>query len=118
MPDVAIWANGRYALVTERRIRETGAMASPKASIENARASEERCRASLREVVMGASWERLRRRPPGARRNLRLSGKYGELSPFDMAVNAWNSGNRELYEHALADDARLTALSERARASG
>lgn len=92
-------------------------MASPAARPRNARAGEESYRKSIRDAVMlhlgttpakaayceaalGSLWE------------------YGELSPYDMAVSAWNSGNRELYESALADDDRLTELAEEAKSEG
>ena len=115
--DIAIWTNRRYSNV--RMAVESGerAMASSKTSVGNARATEERYRASLRDVVM----EHLGTTPEKAawcEAELDVLWEYGELSPFEMAVNAWNSGNPKLYEHALADDARLTALAEKARASG
>lgn len=40
--------------------------------------------------------------------------EYGELSPFEAAMNAWEDGDMDLYEAALADDARLTELAEAA----
>ena len=92
-------------------------MASLKASTGNARASEERYRTSLRDMVM----EHLGTTPEKAawcEAELDVLWEYGELSPFRFAAEIGHSGNRELYEQALADDARLTALAEKARASG
>ena len=92
-------------------------MASLKTITGNARASEERYRTSLREVMMehlGTTPERI----AWCEAELDVLWEYGELSPFRFAAEIGRSGNHALYEQALADDARLTALAEKARASG
>lgn len=91
-------------------------MASPKVSIENARASEERYRTSIREAVLG-SLGTTPERILWCEAALEILWEYGELSPFEVAAGAWRSGNQDLYERALADDARLTALAEAAKAA-
>ncbi len=75
-----------------------------------ARAAEE----SYRKSIHGAVMPHLGTTPEKAtylEAALDILWEYDELSPFEMAVNAWNSGNRDLYESALADDHRLTELA-------
>ena len=48
---------------------------------------------------------------------LEVLKEYGGYRPFQVAASAWESGNKKLYELALADDARLTALEEAARSA-
>ena len=88
-------------------------MASPKASIGNAQAGEERYRMSIREAVL----EHLGKTPEGVawcEAALESLWEYGERSPFQVAADAWHSGNRELHKKARTDDARLAALAKAA----
>ena len=85
-------------------------MASPAVSPARALAAEESYRQSIRDAVM----PHLGTTPEKAayiEAALDILWEYDELSPYEMAVNAWNSDNRELYESALADDHRLTELA-------
>ena len=85
-------------------------MAPLKTSPGNARASEERYRASVRGAVM----DHLGTTPERAalcESALEVLWEYGGLSPFEVAAEAWWTGDRDLYEQAVADEARLDALA-------
>ncbi len=89
-------------------------MASPAVTPGRARAAEESYRRSFRDAVM----PHLGTTPAKAaylEAALDILWEYDGLSPYEMAVNAWNSGNRELYESALADDRRLAELAAAVR---
>ena len=91
-------------------------MTSSKASAGNARAGEERYRTSIREAVMehlGTTLERV----AWCEAALDVLWEYDELAPFEVAMNAWCRGDREIYEEASADDARLDALAAAAWAA-
>ena len=91
-------------------------MRSLKGKAEAARASEERYRSSFGEAVMAqlsdtpeeAAW---------CEAALEALWEYDGESPFRAAVHARRSGRKRLYERALADDARISALAKAANAA-
>ncbi len=91
-------------------------MALPKVGPGIARAAEERYRTSVRDAML----EHLGKTPEQAawcEAALDVLWEYGGVSPFRVAANALHRGNLELYEHALADDARLHRLAEATKAA-
>jgi len=85
----------------------------PRVKAGEARASEERYRASVQDAAM----ERLGTTPERTayfEAALDILWEYGDLAPYRVAADALRSGNRNLYERARAADARVTALANAA----
>ena len=91
-------------------------MASPGVNIETARATEKRYQNSFRKVML----DYLGTTPEGAawcEAELEALWKYGELTPYEAALDAMERGDRELYEHARLEACRLHDLAVAAEAA-
>jgi len=88
-------------------------MASPGVNIEDARAGEERYLTSLRKVMLdlfGKTPERV----AWCEAVLEAEREYGDISPYEAAVYASKTGDRKMYERAVADYYRIDSLAEAA----
>ena len=82
-------------------------------SAAKAGASEARLHRSIRDAVMpvlGTTPEKA----AYAEASLDMLREYGETTPFEMAVRAWEAGDMKLYEACRADRKRLAALARAA----
>ena len=78
-----------------------------------ARASEARLHRSIRDAVMpvlGTTAEKA----AYVEASLDMLREYGELTPFEMAMRAWDAGDMKLYEACQADRKRLATLARAA----
>ena len=78
-----------------------------------ARESEARLHRSIRAAVMpvlGTTPERA----AYVEASLDMFREYGELTPFEMAMRAWEAGDMKLYGACQADRKRLAALARAA----
>ena len=88
-------------------------MVFPEVAGSKARASEERLHRSIRDAVMpvlGTTPEKA----AYVEASLDAFREYGELTPFEMAMRAWDAGDMKLYEACQADRRRLAALARAA----
>ncbi len=88
-------------------------MASSEIAGVKARESEARLHRSIRDAVipvLGTTPERA----AYVEASLDMFREYGELTPFEMAMRAWEVGDMKLYEACQADRKRLATLARAA----
>ena len=88
-------------------------MVFPETAGTKARAGEARLHRSVRDAVMpvlGTAPEKA----AYVEAALDMSREYGELTPFEMAMRAWEAGDMKLYEACQADRKRLARLARAA----
>jgi len=93
-----------------------GMMKPENAARGNARKTEERYRAS----IDGAMKRHFGTTPEGCawcEAEAEMIEKYDDLSPLEMAQEAWMAGDMEFYEEAVADGCRVAELARAAVAA-
>jgi len=85
-------------------------------SLNNARASEERCRTSIRDAVQGVLGTTPERRA-WVDASLDVMFELDGMTPFEAAMKAWKRGDRNMFDRALAIERRLSRETGESRAS-
>ncbi len=85
-------------------------------SLDSARASEERCRTSIRDAVQGVLGTTPERKA-WVNASLDVMFELDGMTPFGAAMKAWKRGNRKMFNRALAIERRLGRMTGEPRAS-